>query len=146
MTKVKDILPQTPKKKAVIWKKLIESASTSKVHSGRQGLTLTPACKKKLQVADAMVESVKEGISEVKSSGRKDIEKIQKKRVYQEHALRASWQQKQMGVCVEQLSEGCVSMVMHFSEYYGCVFQCEVQSGFFDRNQITVHPMMCYYK
>jgi hypothetical protein len=38
--------------------KLIESASTSKVHSG-QGLTLTPACKKKLQVADAMVESVK---------------------------------------------------------------------------------------
>ena len=63
MTKVKDILPQTPKKKAVIWKKLIESASTSKVHSGRQGLTLTPACKKKLQVADAMVESVKEGIS-----------------------------------------------------------------------------------
>lgn len=37
-------------------------------------------------------------------------------------------------------------MVMHFSEFYGCVFQCEVQSGFFDRNQITVHPMMCYYK
>jgi hypothetical protein len=62
MTKVKDILPQTPKKKVVIWKKLIETASTSKVHSG-QGLTLTTACKKKLQVADAMVESVKEGIS-----------------------------------------------------------------------------------
>jgi hypothetical protein len=26
MTKVKEILPQTPKKKAVIWKKLIETA------------------------------------------------------------------------------------------------------------------------
>jgi len=62
MKKVKDILPQTPKNKAAILKKLIESPSTSKVLSG-QGLTLTPACKKKLQVADAMVESVKESIS-----------------------------------------------------------------------------------
>jgi hypothetical protein len=31
MTKVKDILPQTPKKKVVIWKKLIETASTSRM-------------------------------------------------------------------------------------------------------------------
>jgi hypothetical protein len=46
------------KEKSCHLEKLIESASTSKVHSG-QGLTLTPACKKKLQVADAMVESVK---------------------------------------------------------------------------------------
>jgi hypothetical protein len=103
MKKVKDILPQTPKNKAVILKKLIESPSTSKVLSG-QGLTLTPACKKKLQVADDMVESVKEGISEVKSSGRKDIEKIQKKRVYQEHALRASWQQKQIRYLKSQVA------------------------------------------
>jgi hypothetical protein len=43
-----------------------------------------------------MVESVKESISRVKSSGWKDREKLQKKRVYQEHAFRASWQQKQM--------------------------------------------------
>ena len=62
MKKVKDILPQTPKKKAVILKKLIESPSTSKVFFS-QGLSLTPACKKKLQVADAMVEAVKESIS-----------------------------------------------------------------------------------
>jgi hypothetical protein len=46
MKKVKDILPQTPKNKAVILKKLIKSPSTSKVLSG-QGLTLTPPCKKK---------------------------------------------------------------------------------------------------
>jgi hypothetical protein len=35
---------------------------------------------------------------------------------------------------------------MDFSETYGCVFQSEVQSGFFDRNQVTIHPMMIYYK
>jgi len=40
-------LLQRPKKKAAILKKFIESPSTSKVLSG-QGLTLTPACKKKL--------------------------------------------------------------------------------------------------
>ena len=51
-----------------------------------------------------MVESVKEGISEVKSSGRKDIEKIQKKRVYQEHAFRASWQQKQIRYLKSQVA------------------------------------------
>ncbi|XP_052789351.1 uncharacterized protein LOC128223902 [Mya arenaria] len=66
--------------------------------------------------------------------------------VYPEHAFRASWQQKQMGVCVEKLTKGSVAMVMDFSENYACVFQSEVQSGFFDRNQVTVHPMMCYYK
>ena len=26
------------------------------------------------------------------------------------------------------------------------LFQSEVQSGFFDRNQVSIHPMMIYYK
>ena len=105
---MKNILPQTPTKK-VILKKLIESPSTSKVLSG-QGLTLTPACKKKLQVADDMVESVKECISEVKSSGRKDREKLQNKRVYQEHAFRASCQQKQIRYLTSQVANA-VSLI-----------------------------------
>jgi len=28
----------------------------------------------------------------------------------------------------------------------GCVFQSEVQSGFFDRNQVTIHPVICYLR
>lgn len=71
---MKDILPQTPKKKAAILKKLTESPSTSKVIFS-QGLSLTPACKEKLQVAVAMVELIKESISEVKS-------RIEKQHVY----------------------------------------------------------------
>jgi len=51
-----------------------------------------------------MVKSVKECISEVKSSGRKDREKLQKKRVYQEHAFRASWQQKQIRYLQSQVT------------------------------------------
>ena len=36
-------------------------------------------------------------------------------------------------------------MIMDFSENYACTFQSEAQSGFFDRNQVTIHPIMCYY-
>ena len=35
---------------------------------------------------------------------------------------------------------------MYFSENYSCVFQSDVQSWFFDGNQVTVHLMMCCYK
>lgn len=34
---------------------------------------------------------------------------------------------------------------MDFSENYSCVFQNEVQSRFFDRTQVVIHPMMLYY-
>jgi hypothetical protein len=44
------------------------------------------------------------------------------------------------------LKPGSIAMVMDFSENYGCLFQSEVQSGFFDRNQVTIHPMLIYYK
>lgn len=64
---------------------------------------------------------------------------------YPEHVFRATWQQQQMKKCVDQVCEGSIAIVMDFSENYGCVFQSEVQSGFFDRNQVTIHPMMCYY-
>ena len=64
---------------------------------------------------------------------------------YPEHVFRAKWQQQQMGICVDRIGEGSIAMIMDFSENYGCVFQSEVQSGFFDRNQVTIHPIMCYY-
>jgi hypothetical protein len=47
---------------------------------------------------------------------------------------------------IDHLKPGSIAMVMDFSEIYGCLFQSEVQSGFFDRNQVTIHPMMIYYK
>lgn len=66
--------------------------------------------------------------------------------VYPGHIFRARWQQKQMTNCIYHLKPGSIAMVMDFSENYGCLFQSEVQSGFFDRNQVTIHPMMIYYK
>ena len=34
---------------------------------------------------------------------------------------------------------------MDYSENYRCVFQTEIQSGFFDQTQVTIHPAMSYY-
>ncbi|KAH3854866.1 hypothetical protein DPMN_097424 [Dreissena polymorpha] len=64
---------------------------------------------------------------------------------YPEHDFRANWQQQQMGICVDRIGEASIAMVMDFRENYGCVFQSKVQSGFFDRNQVTIHPILYYY-
>ena len=67
--------------------------------------------------------------------------------VYPGHIFRARRQQEQMTKCIDHLRVGSVAIVMGFSENYGCLFQSEVQSGFFfNRNQVTIHPMMLYYK
>jgi hypothetical protein len=58
-------------------------------------------------------------------------EMMQDLEVYPGHIFRARWQQKQMTNCIGHLKPGTIAMVMDFSENYGCVFQSEVQSGFF---------------
>ena len=57
------------------------------------------------------------------------------------HLFRADWQHEQMKKCTQQLP----TMVMDFAENYSCHFQNEVQSGFFDKTQVVIHPMMLYY-
>lgn len=64
---------------------------------------------------------------------------------YPGHVFRASWQHSQMTECLKQLKDGEVVTVMDFSENYNCRFKNEVQTAFFDQNQVTLHPMMCYY-
>jgi hypothetical protein len=66
--------------------------------------------------------------------------------VYPGHIFRARSQQKQMTNCIDHLKPRSIAMVIDFSENYGCLFQSEVQSGFLYRNQVTIHPMMIYYK
>ena len=62
------------------------------------------------------------------------------------HLFRASWQHDQMNECIKGLSDTEAALIMDYSENYGCTFQNETQSAFFDRNQVTIHPMMLYYK
>lgn len=65
---------------------------------------------------------------------------------YPAHTFRASWQHEQMSVCIKNLKEDQVIMIMDFTESNKCSFQNKVQSAYFDQNMVTIHPMMCYYK
>ena len=50
-----------------------------------------------------------------------------------------------MKTCISSLKSVDACLAMDFSENYQCCFQSEVQSAFFDQNQVVLHPMMAYY-
>ena len=66
-------------------------------------------------------------------------------KTYPQHIFRANWQHHQMANCQSHLKPGEVLLTMDFSENYRCQFQDEVQSGYFDQVQVTLHPSMAYY-
>ena len=61
------------------------------------------------------------------------------------HLFRASWQISQLDKCKESITQNDAVVIMDFAKNYTCRFQNEVQSAFWDSNQITIHPMMTYY-
>ena len=65
---------------------------------------------------------------------------------YPSHHFRALWQQKQLALCVKNLANDEAVMIEDYSENYQCRFQNEVQSAFFDQTQVTLFPIMIYYK
>ncbi len=66
-------------------------------------------------------------------------------RVYSSHIFRANWQHTQLSKCIASLHPNEIIMLMDYSENYRCVFQNEIQTGFFDQAQVTIHPAMTYY-
>ena len=62
------------------------------------------------------------------------------------HLFRADWQHQQMNLYIQDLQEHEACICMDYAETYHCRFQGEVQSAFFDQNQVTIDPMMAYYK
>ena len=62
------------------------------------------------------------------------------------HLFRAAWQHTQMSDCKKQIQPDEMMMVMDYSENYSCRFQHEVESAFFEPTQVTIHPMMLYYR
>lgn len=68
--------------------------------------------------------------------------------VYPYHIFRAKWQHTQMSKCITDLDNSGtgVILLMDFSENYRCSYKDEVQSGYFDQQQVSVHPTMAYYR
>ena len=63
------------------------------------------------------------------------------------HLFVANWQQDMFNMA-KQLPFTCadtVVIVLDFAENYGCFHQDEIQSAHWAVNQVTVHPLVCYY-
>ena len=66
---------------------------------------------------------------------------------YPRHHFEAEWQQHQLTLCTESyVGKTNVMAVMDFAENYRVSYQNEVQTAFFDPVQVTIYPMMYYYK
>ena len=62
------------------------------------------------------------------------------------HIFRASWQYEQFMDNVNNIKDDEVVTAMDFSENYTCRHGRETQSYHWNQKQITIHPMMLYYK
>jgi hypothetical protein len=62
------------------------------------------------------------------------------------HLFRASWQGDQFRNLTKNLPDGWIVMVLDFAENYACTLQDEAQSCHWHHEQVTVHPVVAYYK
>lgn len=74
MKKVKSVLPCNPTKKAEVTKELVKSPSISKILT-EQNAIISPVCRRKLEVADAVISSVQDSLEEVRETSSKDTQK-----------------------------------------------------------------------
>ncbi|KAJ8300504.1 LOW QUALITY PROTEIN: hypothetical protein KUTeg_022023 [Tegillarca granosa] len=87
--KTKSTLPKTPTKRAEVVKSLIRSPTTCEILS-KEGVIVTPECKRKLDVADQLISSLKENVNDVKQSNSSQSEKKSKQ------ITNRTWWQKQV--------------------------------------------------
>ena len=65
---------------------------------------------------------------------------------YLSHKFRADWQHQQLNNCLTNLPPEEGLMVMDYAENYSVRYQNEVQSAFWDQVQVTIYPVMVYYR
>ena len=66
--------------------------------------------------------------------------------VMPEHIFNASWQYRQFTTLIDDLPQTTVVMVLDFGQNYACFYQDEAQAAHWFHNQVTVHPIVAYYK
>jgi hypothetical protein len=62
------------------------------------------------------------------------------------HLFTSDWQHKQYKASQRKIQEGDIVIGMDFSENYRTCYQNEIASAHFSYNQISIHPMVCWYK
>ena len=62
------------------------------------------------------------------------------------HLFTADWQHKQFSNLIKDIPEDTLFQVLDFAKNYLCSFQDEPQGCYWDHQQVTLHPIVCYYK
>ncbi|CAG2223343.1 unnamed protein product [Mytilus edulis] len=65
---------------------------------------------------------------------------------FRAHVYRVQTQYEQIRTLKENLAKYNVICQMDFAENYSCVHADEVQSAYFDKASVTLHPVVLYYK
>jgi hypothetical protein len=75
------------------------------------------------------------------------LEELKKDMVtFTAHAFEATWQQERFVEAKAKLEEGEVLEVLDFAENYRTFFQNEPQAMHWQYSQVTIHPIVTYYK
>ena len=62
------------------------------------------------------------------------------------HLFNGDWHQKQLHEITRDVPDGVVVEVLDFAQNYLCIYQDEIQAAHWDHDQVTIHPIVCYYK
>ncbi|CAC5385885.1 unnamed protein product [Mytilus coruscus] len=62
------------------------------------------------------------------------------------HLFNARWQQLQFSTIIKDIPVNWVILNLDFAENYACVSQMEIQTAHWYHQQVTIHPIVAYYK
>lgn len=64
---------------------------------------------------------------------------------YPVHKFTSQHQLSQYTCSLKEVDSGAAVCVLDFAENYSCSVQGEVQSAYYSRNSVTLHPIVCIY-
>ena len=76
---------------------------------------------------------------------REVVEKEEDLKTFPLHDFHARWQYKMFNYKKKNINEREVVAVLDFAENYRCSLKDEAQSAYWNYNQATIHPIVCYY-
>ena len=65
---------------------------------------------------------------------------------FAQHSFIAVWQQDKFRHLKNNVPDNTLVQVLDFGQNYLCTFQDEAQGAHWYHNQVTIHPIVCYYK
>lgn len=75
-----------------------------------------------------------------------DLEKPSQGTTFFKHMHTAKWQSKQFDKIKHDLPKGLTLQIMDFAKNRAVIYQDEIKAAFYTQNQVTLHPIVTYYR